>query len=386
MSLLIHARSPRRARRGLLAAALPAVVAAIALGGGTAHAATANMDAGTLNHRGAAGENNRVTITDSTGATVRVTDTAGLRAGVGCLQISSTSVDCGQVQRLDVRTGDGTDTYVARSAKPTFYDAGSGNDGYRWEGSAAGVSTRVEFKGNTGVDRADYTKATAGVLVSKDNFGNDGRFSGALGRTIDRDNIRDDVERLDGSRFGDSLNGRNGATTVKEFFVGGAGNDLLAGNEGPDHFDMGPVADGADDVRGGNGLDEVDYSKRTNRITAAIDQSNADGEAGEGDDLKATEVIRGTPQGDAMNVVPSSTLPVQFFGGDGSDILLGGAGKDLLDGGPKEDVLSAKGGNDTIRSADGDRDFVLCGSESDSVLIDLTENQVDECETIDFVR
>jgi Ca2+-binding RTX toxin-like protein len=368
----------------MLAVALPAALAAVAIGGADAYAATASMDGGTLNHRGASGEFNGVTAVSEPGSTIRLTDTAGLRAGVGCLQVDGKTVRCGLVQRLDVRTGDQRDTYVARTGLPTVYDAGSGNDVFRWDGAAGSTTTRVDYRGSTGTDEALYQLATAGVQISKDGVANDGRF--LAGATIDKDNVRPDVEKLVGTRFNDSLNGMNASTSVTETFVGGAGSDLLSGNSGPDVFDQGAAPDGGDTVLGGAGKDTVDYSQRTARISASIDQAQADGGDGENDDLKTVEVIKGGSGGDAMNVAPSSLVPVEFYGGAGGDILLGGAAKDLLDGGPNEDVLSSKGGDDRIRSADTDRDFVLCGDQTDTVELDLTENQVDQCENIVIVR
>ncbi len=371
----------RRARRGLIAAALPAALAAVALGSADAQAATASMSAdGTLNHRALAGERNSVVAFDESPTTVRLSDNAGLRAGVGCLQVDGKTVRCGLVQKMDIRTGDQPDSYVVQSGKPTTYDAGSGDDVYLWNGSVAKTTTRVDFKGNSGKDIATYNLATHGVIVTKDGVANDGR---TLDRrtTVDKDNIRPDVEDLQGSDHNDSLNGSNASAT--ERIAGGAGSDALSGNGGPDVFFGFGIADGADFINGGSGTDMVDYAGRPNRITATLDSGTQnDGEAGEGDDLRAIEEVRGTRHNDFMTAVPSQTTGVRFFGEAGSDILLGGAGNDLLDGGADPDTLSAKNGIDRLEGADGSLDTLDCGDQVDTVVRDSAEQSVALCENV----
>jgi hypothetical protein len=335
---------------------------------------------GTLNHRALAGERNGVVAFDESPTTVRLSDSAGLRAGVGCLQVDAKTVRCGLVKKLDVRTGDQPDFYIAQSGKATTYDAGSGDDGYLWDGSVARTTTRVDVKGGSGKDIATYDGATHGVIVTKDGVANDGR---TLDRrtTIDEDNIRPDVEDLQGSVHNDSLNGSNGSAT--ERIAGGLGSDALSGNGGPDVFFGFGIADGADVVNGGSGLDVVDYTGRPNRITATLDSgSRDDGEAGEGDDLRAVEEVRGTAKNDLMTAVASQTTGVRFFGGAGSDILLGGAGNDLLDGGADPDTLSAKGGIDRLEGADRFRDTLDCGTQVDTLVRDGVEQSVAGCENV----
>ncbi len=285
MSSFTLARAPRRARRGVFAAAVPAALMVAALSGGEAHAATASMADGTLNHRALSGERNSVVAFDESSSTVRLSDNAGLRAGAGCLQIDAKSVRCANVARLDIRTSDQTDTFVVQTGKPATYDAGAGDDGYHWNASAATTTSRVDYRGGSGRDEAVYFGATAGVVITKDGVANDGRTLTGGTQAIDRDNVRPDVERLVGSRFNDSLNGSSD-TSVTEEFDGRDGSDIMSGNAGPDVFDQGFRADGADFMIGGSGTDTVDYSERPNRVVASLfSGSSDDGVAAERDDL-----------------------------------------------------------------------------------------------------
>lgn len=57
-------------------------------------------------------------------------------------------------------------------------------------------------------------------------------------------------------------------------------------------------------------------------------------------------------------------LPVEYYGGDGSDILIGSTGNDILIGGNGDDLLLGKSGFDYIEGNEG-RDLLIGGANSD---------------------
>lgn len=128
-----------------------------------------------------------------------------------------------------INGGDGNDVICALG----------GNDVIR--GGAGGD----KIYGGTGVDTVTYTSSTAGVRVTIDNVANDG--NSADGRA---DDIRTDVERVNGSPYADSLRGSSGANQL----YGIGGNDVLIGNGGNDYLNGGTHAD---KLAGGAGNDTL---------------------------------------------------------------------------------------------------------------------------------
>jgi Ca2+-binding RTX toxin-like protein len=359
-------------RRTLLAAALPAVVAAVAL----PSAATASphnftfvrgAPDGTLQINATTGNsnlpaaNNNVSVRVA-GGSLRVVDSGDdvVADGSVCVKLSVHEASCqlSQIARIeasldhDFEQG-GDDAWRSATSLPTTVRGGDGKDTYI-RGLSPFVS-RVEFQGGTGTDEASYVLADRGVLVTKDERANDGRPG------LDFDNVRSDVERLVGSAHGDSLNGNSGSVT--EFFQGGLGNDLLFGNGGPDVFESSAAADGADKMTGGPGIDQVSYAGRTRPVNATLNFDGADdGEAGEGDELVGSnEVIVGGRAGDTIRAPAGSTAAHFLHGLGGIDTLEGADGPDEITGGARGDTLLGNGGDDRIFANDGEADVVGCG-------------------------
>ncbi len=69
-------------------------------------------------------------------------------------------------------------------------------------------------------------------------------------------------------------------------------------------------------------------------------------------------------------------------GAKGNDTLRGGAGNDHLIGGPGLDHLFGGAGNDRIDARDGARDVVDCGSGSDTVNADKSDQVAKNCEQV----
>ncbi len=88
--------------------------------------------------------------------------------------------------------------------------------------------------------------------------------NGASGET---DNVRGDVETVEGGTGDDRLVGSAGDNNL----YGGAGNDFVDGGLGADRLD------------GGEGLNTVSYRDRTAAVVVTVSYVGGDGEAGEGD-------------------------------------------------------------------------------------------------------
>ncbi len=210
---------------------------------------------------------------------------------------------------------------------------------------------------------------------------------------------------LEGGAGLDQLDGAPAATGV----LGGDGDDKLVGD--------GLFAPAPDLLDGGAGRDTVeDWSPagagQRGPLTLGVDDGSGDGFAGEGDEVRAVEVLRLTSPGtiagsdgaDEITVVNGPTR-VSGRGGDdllyggvdadaldggaGADRLAGGPGDDALVGGPGRDQLSGDGaqtsqfGNDTIDAFDGEPDSVDCGLGSDRVRADVVDTVAADCETVE---
>src|SRR5258706_567400 len=81
---------------------------------------------------------------------------------------------------------------------------------------------------------------------------------------------------LTGGSGKDSLNGLAGNDTLdgaggNDSLVGGAGDDSMLGGAGDDVFRMGDVsAPGNDIIRGGDGLDTIDYTDARSAVNADL--------------------------------------------------------------------------------------------------------------------
>jgi Ca2+-binding RTX toxin-like protein len=256
-----------------------------------------------------------------------------------------------------------------------------------------------EISGDTGLDLVSYSDRSAGIKVTIDQLANDGE-------TGEGDNVRPDVENVEGGngndeiidQFGagnaflgrggnDKLIGGPGADQTlvggpgDDTIDGGAGADMLFGGDGFDSLKGGTENDqlfgeagsldtldggpGADVLSGGDGFDIVSYLSATQRVTVDLDgQAGDDGASGEGDTVRSDiEQLNGGPASDTLTGNASNN---EIIGGDGNDVIDGGLGADNLRGGND---------NDTIRAKDGIADSVNCGADSDQVDADQIDTQ-----------
>ena len=70
-----------------------------------------------------------------------------------------------------------------------------------------------------------------------------------------------------------------------------------------------------------------------------------------------------------------------LLGGAGDDRIYGGSGRDVITGGSGADHLYGGAGSDTIFAADGERDFINCGSGNDRAVVDSVDQTVN-CEVV----
>ena len=332
---------------------LLAAVAAAVLVPATAQASTVELAAdGTVLVRAAAGELNNIHVKPEGTTGVRVKDFGATLNGRGsCLRVAPSEAVCRTgVVDVDVALGDGNDLYIGQHGFATVVSGEAGDDMYMHDGKAGLTTTRTDFRGGAGLDRANYDVATAGVIITKDGVANDGRTLTGTS-VIDRDNIRPDVEALIGSKHNDSLNGSpNPAFPGKlvEHFDGNKGSDIMTGGPADDGFEMGSEAEGADIVRGGGGRDAVSYARRTTGVTVSVGHGTRDdGAFGEGDDVSGVEQAEGGKAGDIISQIPGSTVGLSAFGGAGDDVLIGASGPDLLMGSAGVDFMTSGAGADT---------------------------------------
>jgi hypothetical protein len=374
-----------RGRRALLAALLPAALAAAMLPA-AAQASTAGIqNDGTLSYRGSSDETNTLTVREFSDR-VEVHDLRGVKAtrpfnsfAQLCVPVNAQTLRCPRrpvdIRRIAAALNDRDDTAIINASLPTIVDGGSGDD--RYIAGSSPFASRVEFRGGEHFDAALYTSSGVGVRLSGDGVANDGRVG------LDQENIARDVEQLTGSSFADELTGvtNAGSIFVAQDLRGGAGNDVLRAGAAQTQFQMGAVADGADQLIGGPGRSFVIYGDRTRPVKATLNFGGADdGEAGEGDEITGSnENANGGQAGDVLRAPPGSTATHRLSGEGGSDRIEGAEGNDELLGGDGGDTLLGGGGDDLLRTRDAFADTVGCGSGTDTAELDSRDG-FDSCE------
>ncbi|MEZ0170216.1 calcium-binding protein [Microvirga sp. TS319] len=211
-----------------------------------------------------------------------------------------------------------------------------GTDNDRLEGGLG--ADRLD--GGDGIDTAIYAQSNAAVYV---NLATGSGMGDAAG------DILVSIENIEGTAFGDTLIGSDGANTL----LGGAGNDTLDGGMGGDRLD------------GGRGIDTVSFVHATEGVTVSLDYGGTRGEAA-GDRYLGIEYIEGSNFGDDLMADEGNNA---LYGLDGSDFLYGFDGEDTLDGGDGNDYLygDSRGGDslgDTLYGGQGD-DYLIGGNGKD---------------------
>jgi Ca2+-binding RTX toxin-like protein len=181
----------------------------------------------------------------------------------------------------------------------------------------SGNSTSNVLDGGTGIDTADYSKASSAVFIRNDGG------TGAWGADAAGDFLVS-IERLIGGAYNDELQCGNG----NDFLDGGAGADRMEGFGGDDTYVVDNLADWMNEYATvGSGIDTVLAS-----VTWTLWPNT------ENLTLTGTAAIDGTGNS-ADNVI---------IGNSASNTLDGAAGNDTIDGGLGADTLKGGSGNDTF--------------------------------------
>ncbi len=155
--------------------------------------------------------------------------------------------------------------------------------------------------------------------------------------------------------------------------MGGPGNDVEDGGPGDDRigFSAGVSNDndqGADTLRGGDGVDKLLLNAHVGGMTISLDGVANDGAPGEGDNVASDfEHIEGTAANDDFSGSPG---PDKFLGGAGNDEIRGAAGDDDLSGDGGDDRVFGDAGNDKVQGLQG-ADKVDGGPGTDQIYGDI---------------
>ncbi|KPF72828.1 adhesin [Bosea sp. AAP35] len=237
--------------------------------------------------------------------------------------------------------GEGDDTLLGE-AGDDLLKGGEGDDtleGGEGDDVLIGGAGDDLLDGGDGIDTADYSTDTAGVRV----------------------------DLAAGTASGDEA-GADELVSI-ETVIGGAGNDILLGDDGDNRF----VASAGDDIiDGGAGIDTLDLSQATGPITVDFAAGKASGNGiGTNSFTNIEKLLFGTGNdivtgGNGADAFDGGAGSDTLKGGAGDDMLWGGAGDDMLDGGSGHDAIFGGTGNDTIKAGSGN-DVIEAGSGDDIV-------------------
>ncbi len=291
--------------------------------------------------------------------------------------------------------GDGNDTLLGNAGNDSitggsgsdFLSGGKGNDTLEGDyidnriGSAFGNLGADTLTGGTGIDVGTYENRNlpGGVIVTLDNLANDGFIN-------ENDDIRTDIEVVVGTRNNDEISGSGAGQTLiglggndtlrglggNDLLIGdditsdfAGGNDSLEGGSGNDTLSGGEELSDSDTLRGGDGYDFVDYTRRTNTVLLAPDDLPIHGNINTEFDLIASD-IEGLLGGAGDDVIAGNEFANELRGYGGNDTITGGGGNDMLRGGAGNDSLSGENGNDTLFGETGN-DTLIGGRGNDSL-------------------
>lgn len=364
-----------RFTRAAIAAVLAAVAAPAAADAATIE--TGNKTQDTVIYRAAAGEINDLRVT-SPGKGVVISDSAPIKlADDDCRLLATGDALCLNGQRVFIELGDGNDRIEHVSPVSGKIDAGSGNDLFiagRRELTRPSQGL-INYVGGAGQsDKISYASTNRAVNVSLGDDVDDGRAG-------ENENVHDDVEIVEGSPFDDTITGSN--LDKFERFIGGDGNDTIAGLGGDDLFDEGARANGSDTYNGGAGIDRVNYGLRTEGVNVDLDLARNDGEPGELDFLDPN--VNDVTTGRGADVITGSAGPNAINANGGTDTIVALGGNDRLFGGTAVDHLFAGEGDDVVETVDNTPDEIRCDVGADTLNRDLQDVDATGCETVNSV-
>ena len=334
-----------------------------------------------------------------------------------------------------ITTGLGNDQ-VAGSAGSDTIDLGEGDDVAFVE--LADLSTDVSINGGTGSDTLNFGQIynvtvtgrsyDASVNVDMSSLGNAVNFENLVGTISGADTLTGNASAnvLVGSGGSDTLYGNAGNDSLygdyapsdgggfiyglrsydvgsnqgNDLLYGGAGDDVLVGNDGNDTLDGGV---GSDTLTGGDGVDTFVIRANdggSSEATADVITDFQDGTdtigladglsfgaltvvQGEGDYINDVIVKRGAEfllviqNQQAENIsyfdmASTSTAPESLSGTSDGDILLGGSGDDSFVSGAGTDILLGYGGDDSFTIDGSGSKTIDGGSGTNTVSINYS--------------
>jgi Ca2+-binding RTX toxin-like protein len=251
--------------------------------------------------------------------------------------------------------GEGDDTLLGE-AGDDLLKGGEGDDtleGGEGNDVLIGGAGDDVLDGGEGVDTVSYADDTAGVTVDLAAGTAEGDEAGFDELVL--------IENVIGGAGNDVLKGDDGDNV----FIGGAGDDVIDGRGGFDTLDLsgatGPVSvDFAAGTVSGAGLGSDRFMNIEKLLFGAGDDivlgGNGDDafDGGAGNDSlrggAGDDTLRGDAGDDAVDGGSGDDL---VFGGAGNDTLKGGSGVDRLEGGEGDDVIDAGSGNDLLLGGAG---------------------------------
>lgn len=210
--------------------------------------------------------------------------------------------------------------------------------------------------GGNGVDTVTYADRTSNLTVTQDNTGNDGD-----GSITENDNVRNDVESVEGGSGDDTITTGTIANTVRgnggnDVLNGGTGADTVYGDGGNDTLVPGDTDSSSsnDTLDGGADVDTANYSARaTTQLKLSLDDVANDGKyTGETDNVKSN--VENIVGGGNADTLEGSDLPNTIDGGDGHDTIDGKLEADVINGGNGTDTANYSSRTARVEvSADG---------------------------------
>ena len=311
--------------------------------------------------------------TPSYDLTVRATDSTGLTFDqVVNINIANYAGSYTGTNGKNTVTGTSEEDTISGGGGNDTLNAGDGNDILN-----GGAGSDV-LNGGAGYDTADYSTATAGVVLSfsaTDGNGIGGQYTnraaGGYGGDANGDSFSG-IEAFTGSAFADTVGGgstdmtftlgdgndifdTNVAYTVADVVYGGNGNDTMWTGEGNDSLYGGA---GNDMLYGEGGTDTAFYSDATSGVTVNLATTSAQNTGGAGTDtLSSIENLYGSGFADTLTGNSGNN---SIWGDAGNDTIRGGAGNDTLYGGAGDDTMYGEAGADLF--------FLQAGLGNDTVV------------------
>jgi hypothetical protein len=263
--------------------------------------------------------------------------------------------------------GDGTDSVTLNgTTSPDAFDIGPGSLAFNGTAFALDGVEAETVNGRGGPDvftyRGGLATVTGGVsadtLVAATGGPDLWQLTGTNSGVLDGLLTFTSIQQLTGGAGNDTLVGPNKNTTWKVTgpdagSVGGltfTGMENLTGGTADDVFQIGVGGSLDGMIRGGGGVDRLDYSAWTTdvRINLALEQAMALGGVAAVRDVTGgagNDVLVGDAQDNILDGNGGNNI---LLGGAGNDTLLGGGGRDLLVGGSGADLLKGGGGEDIL--------------------------------------